>query len=981
MSRTRAVLAVLSDPESLPAVPGLERIAASQFLTTTGALPERVPVVNLCHGGGYLSLGWYVSLLAEARGGVPLPEPALLEARPDRRGRDRALREEGVDVLDVDELARRARKNVEAGVPLGEGPLVADSPEATVYRPARAEEIQKVTLLAGQLAPGTPALPGLRVMGRRVFAAWPLPLCSLHLVRDASRWRLIDLEPVDVSELDTASRRALAEALASTPAVAPEPPTGTPSLAVLWDASDASVASTPETLERLARVGREHGLRVEVLNPDDLERLGDHDALFIRTLTGVDQPAWRFANRAEALGMPVIDSPTAIVRCGNKVYLHELLSRAGLATPATIVFGHEASWASLSGTLGAPLVVKVPDGSFSSAVFRVTDEADFNTRIPPLLERSPLLVAQTWMPTDFDWRIGVLDRRILFAARYHMVPGHWQIRALQGRSVRFGRVEAVPRDQVPSAVRRLSLAAANLLGDGLFGVDLKVGPDGQPVVIEVNDNPNLELGYEDAADGDIIYADIVRWYKRRLGVPRPRPVPRAGSQATVPPLRRPIGRAAKPPERPYKAWEVVGLELEYPVVDRDLNVLHVAEGALSALGGRPCSDVELGRVGVSNELFKHVLELKNILPHKSLRRAEDDLVEGVRRVNLLLGERFRGRLLPGGMHPWMRPTDARIWNRSNRRIYDTYARLFEVHTHGWANVQAVHVNLPAGTPEESVAMLNAARHLVPYLPAIAASSPLVEGELTGKVDNRVAWLLEHQARLPESMARLVPEPLVRFSDYKRDILGPMYAAVDRLPDAQALRAEFLNARGAVFKMSRASMEVRILDVQECVLADVSIAWYVRRALRWLSRNVAVPADQRVLEADLLATATHGSRAMVLAPHLPLDPHRDAQGRVEARAVHQFLLSRMGGRLPAEEQRYADVMATIIANGSLAERLLARLQPVADRPASADNEFTELARRLWIELADCLVENRLWTGRTAADQTVTPSRTDNNVSGD
>lgn len=953
---------VVDDPEAFPPHPGLRVVQVQDFLAGGVELAPGARVVNLVPDLGYLSNAWYVSLLAEARGGVPLPACGDFSATGDLRTRDRHLRECGVDVLDADEVSARMRILATSGrpAPTGVPPVVDDEDEPDPRAPT-ADEQQRVWILAGRSTPD----PGR--MARKIFQAWPMPIMEVGLVRDAGRWRLFDLQPRALSDLDEERRNLLADALAALPRSA-APSTAeasTPSLAILWDGADAACASTVETMDRLARVAARRGLRVERLGPADLGRLGDHDALFIRTLTGVDQPAWRFATRAEALGMPVIDHPTAIVRCGSKVYLHELLSRAGLATPRTVIFGRELGWDALVERLGAPVVVKVPDGSFSAAVFKITNAEDFAERVPPLLDRSPLLVAQEYLPTDFDWRIGVLDGRVLWAAKYHMVPGHWQIRALRGGSVRYGRVEAVPRDKAPKAINRLATRAAALLGDGLFGVDLKDGPAGA-VVIEVNDNPNLDIGYEDVVEGDWIYEELVRWFQKRLRTDRPAPRARpAMRDRELSELRKPIGRLPPEHTRPYKAWEVLGMELEYAIVDRDLNIAPLVEDALAALGGRPCSDVELGRVGFSNEIVDHVLEVKNLVPHRHLAKAEDELVAGVQRMSILLAARHDARLLPGGMHPWFRPAKAQLWRRSNRRIYDTYARLFDVHTHGWANVQAVHVNLPMGTHAEATTMMNAARLLVPYLPALAASSPLVEGELTGSADNRVTWLLKHQARLPESMARLVPEPLKRYSDYRRDILGPMYAAVDRLPEAEALRHEFLNARGAVFKASRDSMEVRILDVQECVKVDVALACFTRRALRDLvGRLDELPTvSQELLEADLLEVARLGSRARVWAPHLVPDGLRDADGRAEVRVALRQLVERVDRRVSAEEQPYIDLVARIVAYGSLSEGILRVLQPLVHD----EEAFTDAARRTWIELADCLVENRPWPGRFTATE--------------
>jgi glutathione synthase/RimK-type ligase-like ATP-grasp enzyme len=455
---------VLDHPGALDGVDGPIRLGATQFLTSPDSLEPGTVVLNLCSDGGYLSTSWYVSLLAEARGARPVPEPALLEQARDRAARDRALREEGLDVLDAAELTQRARILLGAGsTELPEGLLVVDDPDDPRPRPARPDERFRLRVLAGRPAPVGPLprdLPSLDRLARRVFAAWPLPLTEVSLVRDAGRWRLVDLTPVPLDALTADERRVLGEAIARLGPKSLEPADTLPSLAVLWDGADPSSASSAETIDRLARVALARGLRVERIGTEDLDRLGQHDALWIRVLTGVDQPAWRFATRAEALGMPVMDHPSAIVRCSNKVFVHELLRRTGLATPRTRIFGATTGFSELAEELGTPVIVKVPDGSFSSGVYRVATADEFQARVPALLERTPLLVAQEYLPTSFDWRIGVLDGRVLYAARYHMVRGHWQIRTASGSSVRFGRVEAVPRDRVPPAVLRLAAAAA-----------------------------------------------------------------------------------------------------------------------------------------------------------------------------------------------------------------------------------------------------------------------------------------------------------------------------------------------------------------------------------------------------------------------------------------------------------------------------------------------------------------------------------------
>lgn len=938
---------------------GVRVVDAAAFLTGGAEVSgDGQTVINLCRSWRYLSRGYYVSLLAEARGQRVVPSVQDIEAFLDPNVRFRTLHEAGVDVIDPDEARARLR-----AAPDWDGdeevPAVREWRQTDlVFRAPRSSEILDTVVVLGRSQ-----TPGASRLAARVFRAWPFPILEVRAVREEGRWRVFAVHPRSLSRVDASVRERLVAALGSRSRESGEARARPRSVAVLHEPSDPFSASTPETIERMERVFRRRGIRLATLRSDDLDRLGDHDALLIRSLTGLDQPAWRFALRAQALDMPVIDSPQDTVRCSNKVFLYELLQRAGLAMPRTRVVAAGVGFEEVSAALGLPFVVKLPDGSFSAAVHRISGLEDWERFVPGMLERSPLVVAQAFVRTEFDWRVTVLDKRPLFACRYHMVPGHWQIRHAAGARVRYGRVESVPRDRAPADVVKLACRAATLIGDGLYGVDLKAGPDG-PVVIEVNDNPNLDTGYDDVADGDRIYEDLVTWYEKRLPASPRASRPTRPRHKRVPDrlqaLRAPVG--PMPRRRPpYDAWEVMGLELEYPVVDRDLNAVPGVESLIATLAGHAASDAELGLLGYSNEIFDHVFEIKNAVPLASVTRLEEVLVEGVRRASLILAEDSGARLLPGGMHPWLRPSQARLWARSNRTIYKTYERLFDVYTHGWANVQAVHVNLPAGRDDEAVALMSAARLLVPYLPSLAASSPMYEGELQPAVDNRLTWILEHQAKLPETCAQLVPEPITSLAQYRREVLGGMYAAVDRLPDAGALRHEFLNARGAVFKLSRSSLELRVLDVQECPRVDVALAVFTRRALR---RLVALAsrlheAPQEALVADLRAVVREGSAARVRAPFVDLDAHRDAEGLLPVRQLNRWLLSEAMRRVPGEERPYLELVERIVEHGSLSERVSAALEPHVQR---GDPEFTEAARRVWIDLADCLLENRPWPGR-------------------
>jgi glutathione synthase/RimK-type ligase-like ATP-grasp enzyme len=287
-------------------------------------------------------------------------------------------------------------------------------------------------------------------------------------------------------------------------------------LAVLYDPNEKLAPSSPGTIKHFARIAEKLSFDVEPITRRQLAELAEYDGLFIRETTSIDNHTYRFARRAWQEGMPVIDDPISMIRCMNKVFLMELMQSSHVPTPPTVMVADRVDLPRVMDQLGLPLVVKIPDGSFSRGVHKVSTVDEFKRIADELFEETDLLLAQKFLPTEYDWRVGVLSGQPLFVCQYRMARGHWQI--LKHRadgSSREGGHRTFGLDQAPADVMDLAVRAARPIGDGLYGVDLKQTPDGI-VVMEVNDNPNIEHGVEDAAGKDEVWIRILRWFIERL---------------------------------------------------------------------------------------------------------------------------------------------------------------------------------------------------------------------------------------------------------------------------------------------------------------------------------------------------------------------------------------------------------------------------------------------------------------------------------
>lgn len=444
---------------------------------------QRPKIINLSRTYAYQSRGYYASLLAEARGHRIIPSVETMIDLSEKKLYENALPE-------LDAALRKACEKGEAAV----------SPIRIYFGYAHDHRLER--------------------FGKLVFDWFRAPALDIHLEPNASvpTIRRIGFSPL--GKLDDGEMMRLYAAMERyTGREWRAAKTKTPAkyaFATLYDPREDLPPSSVDTLKHWARVAARLGVDVEPITRKDLPRLANFDALFIRETTSISNHTYRFARRAMQEGMPVIDDPISMIRCTNKVYLNELMAANGVACPKGLMIAGREDLKRAADELGFPMVLKIPDGSFSRGVKKVEDFAGLEKLAGAWLEDSDLLIAQKFMPTKFDWRIGVLGGEPLFAVQYLMAKSHWQIinHDTGGRPMEGG-FRAFSLGEAPPHVLDAGLRAARCIGDGLYGVDLKETDDGV-FVIEVNDNPNLEHGVEDSIEKDEVWTRLTRWFIDRI---------------------------------------------------------------------------------------------------------------------------------------------------------------------------------------------------------------------------------------------------------------------------------------------------------------------------------------------------------------------------------------------------------------------------------------------------------------------------------
>jgi gamma-glutamyl:cysteine ligase YbdK (ATP-grasp superfamily) len=410
--------------------------------------------------------------------------------------------------------------------------------------------------------------------------------------------------------------------------------------------------------------------------------------------------------------------------------------------------------------------------------------------------------------------------------------------------------------------------------------------------------------------------------------------------------------------KPLHLFEGYGVELEYILVRRDtLDVLPVSDEVLRAAAGRYVNEVESGPASWSNEFMLHVMEIKNNDPAPSLSGLPRMFQDQVALINRHL-EPLNGMLMPSGMHPWMSPArEARLWPHRNRKIYETYDRIFGCRTHGFANIQSMQINLSFRGDGELGSLHAAVRLLLPLVPALAASSPIVEGRVTGSMDSRLLHYRSNQGLIPSVSGSVIPEAVYTRAEYKRKVLAPMYGDIGPYDREGTLRHEWLNSRGAVPRFGRSAMEIRLVDAQECPLSDLAVATAIVSVLkglssgRWLSLDEQAGWPLEPLVVALNETIRHGEEAVIRDGRY-LKAFGYPEARASAAEVWRYLAGEVLSTSEAADQELLAALKVILERGPLSRRILR---------AAGNNPSGARLREVYRRLCRCLAEGQPFEG--------------------
>lgn len=463
-------------------IPQIEFVSVNDYLFGNEYQDLRqLKIINLARNYGYLGSGYYVSLVAEARGHKVLPNVSTMQA----------LSKKEFYLIETDDLNAQIQKDL--------ANITDNKYELSVYF-------------------GRNVSKKYEKLSRMFFNLFPSPFFKVFFRRE-KQWILTSIKSMSINSIPESHIEVFLEALAEYGihrwGIKRQNNYERYDIAILQNPRERFAPSNDAAIQKFIKAGKNHDISVEVIEKKDFAHLPQFDGLFIRETTSIDHHTFRFAKKAEKEKMVVIDDPKSILYCTNKIFLNELFKREGIPRPKTIILS-EDNVSEIHAHFAYPIIIKIPDGSFSRGVVKVEDPGELATVCKEYFKRSDYVIAQEFMPTEFDWRIGIFDNKPLFACKYFMSRNHWQIinHHKEGKAGE-GAHQTYAVSHVEPIIINTALKAAKLIGDGLYGVDIKV-IDNMPYVVEVNDNPNIDVGVEDEVLKDSLYGAIMEEFVNRI---------------------------------------------------------------------------------------------------------------------------------------------------------------------------------------------------------------------------------------------------------------------------------------------------------------------------------------------------------------------------------------------------------------------------------------------------------------------------------
>ncbi|CEK09504.1 RimK family protein [Legionella hackeliae] len=474
-------LIVTDDPSGWEFLSPLAAIVqASDYLSDENYYQSKsIRVINLCQSYNHQTIGYYVSLLAHARDHKAIPSVHSIQ-----------------DALNA-ELSKFISQDVDEEIQHSLNEIKGDEFVLSLYFG------QNMAKCHANLA-------------KKLHGLFPLPLIRFILEKK-KQWRIKTLQVLSLTDIPEHHKEFMQQSaenyLSKKRFHQWRKKQRFHDLAILIDPVEPNAPSNKKALDIFATTGEAMGLNVDFIEKSDTKSLAEYDALFIRATTSVNHYTYRMARRASQENLVVIDDPQSIIKCSNKVYLAELMRSHQILTPETIFiskFDKEIP------QIEFPCVLKRPDSAFSHGVVKLDDNKALQKSLTQFFKISDLVLVQPFIPTEYDWRIGILDNKPIFACRYYMAKNHWQIYNWDAiKEKREGATETIPLHEVPEAIIKTALKCTRLIGDGLYGVDIKSQGD-KHYIIEVNDNPNIDFGIEDKILGESLYQHVMSVFLQRI---------------------------------------------------------------------------------------------------------------------------------------------------------------------------------------------------------------------------------------------------------------------------------------------------------------------------------------------------------------------------------------------------------------------------------------------------------------------------------